>query len=289
MDQGEWLAERFEEHRGRLKAVAYRMLGSSTGADDAVQEAWMRFSRSDTSDVENLGSWLTTVVSRVCLNMLQVRRSRPEAVLSDELAEPTVAHPGADPEAEALLGDSVGLALMVVLESLTPPERVAFVLHDVFAVPFEEIAPIVDRSPEAARQLASRARRRVRGQEASGGGRRQWELVGAFLAAARHGDFAALLAVLDPDVVLRADATAVRLGASPEVRGARELVTNFGGRAGGAVPALVNGAAGAAWAPGGRTRVVFLFAVEDDRIVGIDLIGDGEHIRQLDVVIQGQV
>jgi RNA polymerase sigma-70 factor (ECF subfamily) len=289
MDQGEWLAERFEEHRGRLKAVAYRMLGSSTGADDAVQEAWMRFSRSDTSDVENLGSWLTTVVSRVCLNMLQVRRSRPEAALSDELAEPTVAHPGADPEAEALLGDSVGLALMVVLESLTPPERVAFVLHDVFAVPFEEIAPIVDRSPEAARQLASRARRRVRGQEASGGGRRQWELVGAFLAAARHGDFAALLAVLDPDVVLRADATAVRLGASPEVRGARELVANFGGRAGGAVPALVNGAAGAAWAPGGRTRVVFLFAVEDDRIVGIDLIGDGEHIRQLDVVIQGQV
>ncbi len=289
MDQRDWLAERFEEHRGRLKAVAYRMLGSPSETDDAVQEAWMRFSRTDTSDVENLGAWLTTVVSRVCLNMLQARRSRPEAALSDDLTEPTVAHPGGDPEAEALLGDSVGLALMVVLDTLTPAERVAFVLHDVFAVPFEEIAPIVDRSPEAARQLASRARRRVQGKEAAGGGRRQAELVDAFLTAVRHGDFSALLAVLDPDVVLRADDTAMRLGASPEVRGAQELVTNFAGRARGAVPALVNGTAGAAWAPGGQPRVVFRFTVQEDRIVGIELIADRDHLRELNLVIHGRL
>jgi len=288
MDQRDWLTEHFEEHRRRLKAVAYRMLGSPSEADDAVQEAWMRFSRSDTSDVANLGGWLTTVVSRVCLDMLQVRRSRPVAAPSDEFTEPIVAHPGGDPEAEAVLGDSVGMALMVVLDALTPAERVAFVLHDVFAVPFEEIAPIVDRSPEAARQLASRARRRVQGREASGGGRRPAQLIDAFLAAARQGDFTALLAVLDPDVVLRADATAVKLGALPEVRGAQEVVTNFAKRAGGAVPALVNGVPGAAWAPRGTPRVVFLFNFEGDRIAGIDLIGDDDQLRQLDLVIQAR-
>src|SRR5918997_142421 len=237
MDENEFLAKRFEEHRSHLRAVAYRMLGSLSEAEDAVQEAWLRLNRSDTSNVENLGGWLTTVVGRVCLDMLRSRRSRREGPLEEPLSQPPGARvpepivsraDGGDPEQEVLLADSVGLALLVVLETLEPAERLAFVLHDMFAVPFDEIAPIVDRSPTAARQLASRARRRVRGM----GGRegesvaprsdltRQWEVVDAFLAAARGGDFEALLAVLDPDVVLRSDRAARRPGVPTEVRGA---------------------------------------------------------------------
>src|SRR5919198_1193351 len=228
MDDDEFLAGRFEEHRAHLRKVAYRMLGSVSEADDAVQEAWLRLSRSDTSDVENLGGWLTTVVGRVCLDMLRRRTSRREDPLEAHLPDPIVSHAdGIDPEHEALLADAVGLALLVVLESLGPAERLAFVLHDMFAVPFEEIAPIVGRSPAAARQLASRARRRVRGAAAVPEAHltRQREVVDAFLAAARGGDFDALLAVLDPDVVLRADRGAVPPGASRVVRGARAVAT----------------------------------------------------------------
>jgi RNA polymerase sigma factor (sigma-70 family) len=289
MDEGDWLAARFEQHRTRLTAVAYRMLGSPSEADDVVQEAWLRFNRSDTSAVENLGSWLTTVVSRLCLNILQTRRSRPEVPLdSDSLeAEPMVSHDsGVDPEEEMLLADSIGLALLVVLDTLTPAERVAFVLHDMFAVSFEEIAPILGRSPGAARQLASRARRRVQGQgrDRDSDGLRQSKLVDAFLAAARKGNFHALLALLDPDVVLRADQAAVHLGAAQEIRGAPGVAT-FARRAQGAKPALVNGAAGAVWMPGGRPRVVFVFTISGDKIISIDLIADPERFGQIDLII----
>src|SRR5436309_10676493 len=208
MDERDWLAGQFEEHRTRLKAVAYRMLGSLTEADDAVQDAWLRLSRSDAEEIENLGAWLTTVVARVSLNMLRSRATRREEPLDVRIPEPIVdPTDGTDPEHETLLADSVGLALLVVLETLSPPERLAFVLHDMFAVPFDEIAPIVDRSPEATRQLASRARRRVQGERTTPDADldRQREVVGAFLAAARDGDFEALLAVLDPDVVVRVD------------------------------------------------------------------------------------
>src|SRR5687767_6697381 len=218
MDEHDWLAERFEEQRGHLRAVAYRMLGSSSEADDAVQEAWLRLSRADTSDVENLGGWLTTVVGRVCLDMLRSRTSRREEPLDADVPERTASRAdGGDPEHEALLADSVGLALLVVLETLEPAERLAFVLHDMFAVPFDEIAPIVDRSPTAARQLASRARRRVQGETPTPDADldTQREVLDAFIAAAREGDFEALLEVLDPDVVLRADR-----GAATLVRGA---------------------------------------------------------------------
>src|SRR5512132_4325025 len=208
MDERDWLAERFEEHRTRLRAVAYRMLGSVSEADDAVQEAWLRLSRADTGEIENLGGWLTTVVARVSLNMLRSRKVRREEPLEVHMPEPIVDRAGGiDPEHEALLADSVGLAMLVVLETLTPPERLAFVLHDMFGVPFEDIATLLDRSPQAARQLASRARRRVRAQPTTPDVdvRGQWEVVNAFLAAARDGDFGALVATLDPDVVLRAD------------------------------------------------------------------------------------
>jgi RNA polymerase sigma factor (sigma-70 family) len=287
MEDNHWLAERFEEHRTHLTAVASRMLGSSAEADDAVQEAWLRFSRSDTSDVEKLGSWLTTVVSRVCLNILQARRSRPEVALDPDTPEPSVPRePGTDPEEEAMLADSIGLALLVVLDTLTPAERVAFVLHDMFAVAFEEIAPIIGRSTEAARQLASRARRRVKGQ---GTGQdsdrlRQAKLVEAFLAASRGGEFNTLLALLDPEVVLRADMTAIKLGAA-EIRGAAGVASEFLGRPRGARAALVNGTAGAVWLPGGRPRVVFAFTIKDGKITGIDLIADPDQLRQIDLVI----
>ena len=257
MDEHDWLAERFEANRTHLRAVAYRMLGSLSEADDAVQEAWLRLSRSDTSGVENLGGWLTTVVARVCLDMLRSRKSRREEPLDAHVPEPIVSRAdGIDPEHEALLADSVGLALLVVLETLAPAERLAFVLHDMFAVPFDEIAPIVGRSPTAARQLASRARRRVQGAATVPDAdlTRQREVVDAFLAAARGGDFDALLAVLDPDVVLRADRAAVPPGASREVRGAA-AVAKQGGHVGGAraaQPALVNGAVGVVVAPRGR-------------------------------------
>jgi RNA polymerase sigma-70 factor, ECF subfamily len=286
MTEGDWRAERFEEHRGHLTAIAYRMLGSGSDADDAVQEAWLRFSRADTSDVHNLGSWLTTVVSRVCLNMLQARRSRPQPSIEPDLPE-SPARPGeSDPEHEALLADSVGLALLVVLDTLTPAERVAFVLHDVFAIPFDEIAPIVERSVPATRQLASRARARVRAREANGGSDRlrQAALVDAFLAAARGGDFDALIAVLDPDVVMRADDHAVELGAAGETRGS-EPVAAWSRRARGARAALLAGAPAAAWLPGGSVRVVYEFTVRGDRIAAIDLIADPERLRELDLVI----
>jgi RNA polymerase sigma factor (sigma-70 family) len=288
MDEHEWLAERFEAHRGHLRAVAYRMLGSPSEADDAVQEAWLRLSRSDTSGVENLGGWLTTVVARVCLNMLQARTSRREEPLGARLPEPAAGGAaGADPEDQALLADSVGLALLVVLDTLAPAERLAFVLHDLFAVPFDQIAGILDRSPAAARQLASRARRRVQtaGAVPDADRTRQRAIVDAFLAAARGGDFDALLALLDPDVVLRADRAAVQVGASPELRGAKAVAGAFSGRARAARPALVDGAAGAVWAPGGQPRVVFGFAVADGRIAGIDVLADPERLRRLDLVV----
>jgi RNA polymerase sigma factor (sigma-70 family) len=250
MDERDWLAERFKEHRPRLRAVAYRMLGSLSEADDAVQEAWLRLGRTDTSAVENLGGWLMTVVARISLNMLRSRDSRQEEPLGVRVPEPIVDRAdGTDPEHEALLADSVGLALLVVLETLRPAERLAFVLHDMFAVPFDEIAPIVDRSPETARQLASRARRRIQGEQtvpdADLDG--QGEVVEAFLAAAGDGDFARLVAVLDPEVVLRADLGPLPAGGSREVRGAKAVATQAVtySRLGLAVrPALINGAAG---------------------------------------------
>ena len=321
MERDTWLAESFERHRGRLTAVANRMLGSTGEAEDAVQETWLRLSRSDTSAVENLGGWLTTVLSRVCLNMLQARRSRPETPLDPDLPEPPpdgvpgpgTSSPAADPEQEALLAESVGLALLVVLDTLAPAERVALVLHDMFAVPFEQIAPVVGRTPAATRQLASRARRRVRGFDdpdayegraghaghavrtdhahhadravpAESNRVRQAKVVDAFLAAARRGDFEALLTLLDPDVVARADQAAAALGATAETRG-RDTVAAFLSRARGARPALVNGHAAAAWAPGGRVRVLFRFTIREDRITAIDLIGDPATLAALDLKI----
>jgi RNA polymerase sigma factor (sigma-70 family) len=286
----DWLADRFEEKRGHLRTVAYRMLGSMTEADDAVQEAWLRLSRADTSDVQNLGGWLTTVVGRVCLDMLRSRSSRREEPLSVHEPEEAVSHQnGTDPEQEALLADSVGLALLVVLDKLAPAERLSFVLHDMFAVPFDQIGRILDRSPAAAKQLASRARHRVQGSAATPEGdlARQREVVDAFLAASRGGDFAALLALLDPDVVLRADHAAVRAGAADEVRGAPAVAETFAGRAGAAQPALVNGAAGAVWAPGGRPRVVFGFTITDGKITEISLLADPERLGDLDLAILG--
>jgi RNA polymerase sigma-70 factor (ECF subfamily) len=287
MNEHEWLAQRFEAHRSHLRAVAYRMLGSRSAADDAVQESWLHLSRSGTSGVENLGGWLTTVVARVCLDMLRSRTSRREDPLADHLPESIVSQDGIDPEHEALLADSVGSALLVVLDTLAPAERLAFVLHDMFAVPFDEIAPIVGRSTAAARQLASRARRRVRGaaRVADTDLIRQREVVGAFLAASRGGDFDALLAVLDPEVVLRADGAAVRAGALPEVRGAVAVADTFSGRARSAQPALVEGAVGAVWATGGRPRVVFCFTITGRKIVGIDLLAEPERLRRLDLAV----
>jgi RNA polymerase sigma factor (sigma-70 family) len=287
MDEHDWLAKRFEENRTHLRAVAHRMLGSSSEADDAVQECWLRLSRSDTSGIQNLGGWLTTVVARVCLDMLRSRKSRREEPLGTHAPEPIVSADGIDPEHEALLADSIGPALLVVLETLAPAERVAFVLHDMFAVPFDQVAPILGRSPPAARQLASRARRRVRGAGKTHDAdlTRQREVGDAFLAASRDGNLDALLAVLDPDVVLRADGEAVRMGASSEVRGAQAVADTFKGRAQAAQPALVNGAVGAAWAPCGRPRVVFGFAIAHGKIVEIDLLADPVHLRQIDLVV----
>lgn len=286
MTEDDRLAERFEEHRTRLRAIAHRILGSAGDADDAVQEAWLRFSRSDTSAVDNLGGWLATVVSRVCLNMLQARRSRPQPAAGVDRPEPVADPADSDPEHQALLADSVGLALLVVLDTLAPAERVAFVLHDVFAIPFDQIAPIVERSTPATRQLASRARARVQQQDAAGrvDRLRQSALVDAFLAAARNGDFEALLAVLDPDVVLRADAHAVELGAAEETRGA-ERVAAFSSRARGAKRAVMDGAAAAVWMPGGRPRVVYAFTIGGGRITGIDLIADPERLGTLDLAV----
>jgi RNA polymerase sigma factor (sigma-70 family) len=289
MDDHELLAERFEEHRTHLRAVAYRMLGSVSEADDAVQEAWLRLSRADTSEVENLGGWLTTVVARVCLNVLRSRRTRREQPLDVHVPEPIVSRAdGVDPEHEALLADSVGLALLVVLETLAPAERLAFVLHDMFGVPFEDIAPIVGRSPTAARQLASRARRRVRGEAPppTADLNRQREVVDAFFAAARDGDFEALVAVLDPDVVLRSDGGARRPSVTMLVRGANEVAgraLTFARLSPWVRPALVNGAAGVVVAPRGRPFAVMGFTVVDGRIVAIDSLSDPERLRELDL------
>ncbi len=288
MDERDWLAARFEENRAHLRSVAYRMLGSPSEADDAIQEAWLRLSRSDPSDVENLGGWLTTIVARVCLDMLRSRTSRREESVGVRMPEPMASlEGGVDPEHEVLLGDSVGLALLVVLETLTPAERVAFVLHDMFAVPFDEIAPIVGRSPAATRQLASRARRRVQGAATVPDAdlAHQRGVVDAFLAASRGGDFDALLAVLDPDVVLRSDSAAVHSGASREVRGAPAVARQFSGRAREAQPALVNGAVGLVWAPGGRPRVVFGFTITRGKIIAIDMVADPERLGQLDLAV----
>src|SRR5258708_5325989 len=282
MDEHEWLAEQFEANRTHLRAVAYRMLGSLSEADDAVQESWLHLSSSDTSGVKNLGGWLTTVVARVCLDMLRSRESRREESLEASVPEPITSREGGiDPEQEALLADSVGLALLVVLDTLNPAERLAFVLHDIFAVPFDEIAPIVERSETATRQLASRARRRVQGAATVPDAdlTYQREVVDAFLAASRGGDFDALLAVLDPDVVLRADRAAVQAGASREVRGAPAVARQFSGRARTAQPALVDGAVGAAWAPGGGPRVVFHLTITRGKLVPIDLVTAPPRLR----------
>jgi RNA polymerase sigma-70 factor (ECF subfamily) len=289
MDGQEWLAERFEQNRGHLRAVAYRMLGSLSEADDAVQESWLHLSRSDTRGVKNLGGWLTTVVARVCLDMLRSRKSRREEPLGAHGPEPIVSREdGIDPEDEAVLADSVGLALLVVLERLAPDERIAFVLHDMFDLPFDEIAPIVGRSTAAARQLASRARRRVRGAAAAPDTdlTRQREVIDAFLAASRNGDFDALIAVLDADVVLRADRAAVPAGASREVRGAPAVAKRaLAGRARFTQPALVDGAVGIVSAPRGRLSLVLRFTITRGKIVEIDVVADPERLRQLELAI----
>jgi RNA polymerase sigma-70 factor (ECF subfamily) len=289
MDERDWLAGRFEENRTHLRAVAYRMLGSLTEADDAVQESWLHISRSGANGVENLGGWLTTVVARVCLDMLRSRKARREEALDPQDTEPVSRTEGVvDPEQEAVLADSVGLALLVVLDTLAPAERLAFVLHDLFAMPFDEIAPIVGRSSTAARQLASRARRRVQAATVPDADlARQRKVVDAFLAASRGGDFDALLELLDPDVVVRADPAAVQAGATAEVRGAPSVAGVFVGRARFARPALIDGVVGAVWAQGGQPKVVFDFMVRDGRIVGIELIADPERIRDLDLTDLG--
>jgi RNA polymerase sigma factor (sigma-70 family) len=291
MDEHEFLAQHFEEHRTRLRAVAYRMLGSLSEADDAVQETWLRLSRIDADEVENLGGWLTTVVARVSLNMLRSRRSRREEPLGVRMPEPIVDRAdGTDPEHEALLADSVGLALLVVLETLNPAERLAFVLHDMFAVPFDEIAPIVDRSPEAARQLASRARRRVQGETAIPDADldTQREVLDAFLAAAREGDFEALLEVLDPDVVLRADRGAVAIGASRVVRGAANVARQalaFSRLDIEVRRALVNGAVGTVTLRDGRAFAIAGFTIRNRRIAEMDVLADPERLSQLDLIL----
>ncbi len=290
MSESDWLAEGFEKDRTRLRAVAYRMLGSLAEADDAVQEAWLRLSRSDVSEIDNLGGWLTTVVARICLNALRSRNARREELMGVHVPDPVISRTdGLSPEDEALLADSVGLALQVVLDTLAPAERLAFVLHDMFSVPFDEIAPIVGRPAAAARQLASRARRRVRGAEvpapepAIG---RQREVVDAFFAAARGGDLGALVAVLDPDVVLRSDAGAEHPEASVLLRGAPAIAGRalmFAQPSARVWPALVNGAAGVVVAVGGRPVSVMGFTISGGRITEIDVMADPERLHRVDL------
>ena len=289
MDDKQWLADRFQEQRPHLRAVAYRLLGSLSEADDALQEAWLRISRSDTSGVENLGGWLTTVVARVSLNMLRARKAKREAPLEERMPDPIVSSPdGADPEQHALIADAVGLALLVVLETLAPAERLAFVLHDMFAVPFDEIASITGRSPAAARKLASRARHRVQGQAPVPDPdlARQRQVVDAFSAAADQGDFEALLAVLDPDIVLRSDGGPQRPEDSVVIRGARavaERAVTFARLSTYARPALVNGAVGAVVAPDGHPFAVIGFTVTNGRIVEIDILSDPLRLSGLEL------
>ena len=291
VDEHDWLAECFESERPHLRAVAYRLLGSLSEADDAVQESWLHMSRADSRSVTNLRGWLTTVVARVCLDMLRARAARREALLEGHLPDVIVSRAeGMDPEQEVLLAESVGLALQVVLETLEPAERVAFVLHDVFAVPFDEIAPLVGRSPMAARQLASRARRLVQGAAPAPDAdlAQSRAVVDAFFAAVREGDVAALLAVLDPDVVIRADYGALHGGAPREARGARavaEGAVKFARGARFARPVLVNGAVGAVAASGGQLFAVVAFTVRQGKIVEMDILADPTRLRQLDLSV----
>jgi RNA polymerase sigma factor (sigma-70 family) len=288
MDETQWLADRFEEHRAHLRSVAYRMLGSLTEADDAVQDTWLRLSRAGAGEVENLRGWLTTIVARVCLNMLRSRNTRREESLGVHIPDPVISPEGTlQPEEEAVLADSVGLALLVVLDTLSPAERLAFVLHDMFELPFEEIAAMVGRSPAAARQLASRARRRVKGAEPPAPDpdlARQREVVDAFFLAARGGDFDALVALLDPEVVLRADFGARRPAASRVVHGAAAVARQalMGALPAAHLrPALVNGAAGAVVTVHGRPFAVLGFTVAEGKIVEIDAIADPERVRRI--------
>ena len=297
MDDQTWLTERFEENRPRLRGVAYRMLGSLSEAEDAVQEAWLRLNRIETNTIENLGGWLTTVVSRVCLDMLRSRKSRREEPIGAQVTEPSVVRgEAADPEGEAMLADSVGVALLVVLDTLTPTERLVFVLHDLFAMPFEEIGSIVGRSPAAAKQLASRARRRVRGSPtpSDAGSARQREVVEAFLRAAREGDLEGLLAVLDPDAVIRIDAAA-RIDAPPEEAGkARELkgastwAKQFIALSRGlrfVQPALIDGSVGLILAPRGKLSKAMIFTFTNAKVTRLDVIGDPTRLRELDIAV----
>ncbi len=297
MDQQTWLTERFEENRLRLRGVAYRMLGSLSEAEDAVQEAWLRLNRIDAVTVDNLGGWLTTVVSRVCLDILRSRKSRREEPMSAQVAEPSaMSGPGANPEGEVVLADSVGVALLVVLETLTPGERLAFVLHDLFALPFAEIGSIIGRSPAAAKQLASRARRRVRGVRApsEAGRARQREIVEAFLSAARAGDLEGLLAVLDPDAVVRIDAAA-RIDAPPEeagmareVRGASRWAHQFIALSRGlrfVEPAIIDGSVGLILAPGGKLSRVLTFTFASGRVTKVEVIADPVRLRELHIAV----
>lgn len=283
MPEKKWLAEEFDGKRPRLRALAYRMLGSASEAEDAVQEAWLRLSRSDAEAIDNLGGWLTTVVSRVCLDMLRARKSRCEEPLGPHVPEPIVGPETTEQEEE--LAESVGLALLVVLDTLNPAERVAFVLHDMFDLPFDEIAPIVGRAPAAARQLASRARRRVQGATPASDAdlTRKREVVEAFLAAARGGDLAALIAALAPDVVFRADAVAARMGGIAELRGAEAVAATFKGRAQAAKPALIGGALGVAVVLQGQLRIALRLTFADDKIAGIEAVADPEHLTRLAV------
>jgi RNA polymerase sigma factor (sigma-70 family) len=290
VDEQEWLAGRFEEVRPRLRAVAYRMLGSASEADDAVQEAWLRLGRTESDRVENLPAWLTTVVARVCLNMLRARAGRREQPLDAAVPRPPVGEQDTDgPEQQALLADSVGLALLVVLETLGPAERLAFVLHDMFDLPFDEIAPILGRSATATRQLASRARRRVRGSSIPDRDlARQRLVVDAYLAATRDGDFQALVAILHPDVVLRADAEAVPSGVATMLRGAQAVAQGAvasAARARRTQPALVNGTVGLVMAPGAPLTVVVRFSIADDQITQIDVIANPGRLHQLDLAV----
>ncbi|MEU6718493.1 sigma-70 family RNA polymerase sigma factor [Nonomuraea sp. NPDC046802] len=289
MNEHDFLTDRFEECRGHLRVVAYQILGSWAEADDAVQEAWLRLNRSYTSEVENLRGWLTTIVARVALTMLRSRTARSEDPLEVPVLQsvPRGDDTDVDPEQHAIVSDSVGLALLVVLDTLAPNERLAFVLHDIFAVPFEEIAPIVDRTPAAARKLASRARRRIQGAAPPAGTdlARQREIVRAFLSASRRGDFSALLDLLHPDAVLRADQAAIGMGACGLVHGASEVAGVLSGRALHACLALIDGVPGALWAQAGRPRVVFVFTTSAGKIIEIDLIANSEHLHTLDLVM----
>lgn len=285
MNDPDWLVEQFETHRNHLQTVAYRILGSLSEADDAVQESWIRLSRTDSSKVENMGGWLTTIVSRVCLDMLRVRKSRREELTLVSVSEPVNSkQDGSDPEHEALLADTVGLAMLMVLGNLNPAERIAFVLHDIFALTFSEIAPIIGRNEIAARQLASRARRRIQGAKVaadSEGFKKRRELVDAFLAASRSGDFEKLLAVLDPDVVLRQDPAFPPVAAWPIVQGAEAVAKGFAGRAQGARRILINGSIGAVVAPRGKMLFVLEFKIIEGKITEIEMIAEQSRIRQL--------